>query len=560
MNRDPNVVDAPPLESVFSYVEKKLADYKGSEWYYDNHQIMPWMQYLVLGEGNAGDVNQLQPRGGKYSVFYNEIFPHLIEIRRQIELKPVEEQEYYKKLHAVTFVIQVYHALLVTDLFGSIPYTEAGTARLDGKIDPQYDTQPELFDQFHTQLNEAILQMSGNEKEYFSPGSSDFIYNGNWENWIKLANAIKLRLATRLESQNPEKAKTIINEVILDGRNFESVSDQFVYDIADLWRGTGGADFEWKGVLWAPKPLLKFMKKTVDPRIRIYFEPNGYHETTINAIGGSNLPVIIDTVNDNQVLYITPAGEKMYGYRYIGVPVNRNAPDLNNYGFAYNPNEVGAGAIQLSKWNQRLLMSCSKRYSGGDQAEGTYVDVLFSYAEVCFLMSEFILKNYITGDAEEWYKKGIRASMETYDFIAQKAQLEPVVAGEVYTYMPLNEAEIESYLNSPEIAFDGINNLEKVYIQQYINFYRQPEEGYALGRRTGYPKFNSELLARENVDNPELPWPRRMVTPDPGDLNRSNWRESHEDQGFSGLDESPEILSSQRLWWDKNNPKLGEGE
>src|SRR5690606_18289101 len=362
---------------------------------------------------------------------------------------------------------------------------------------------------------------------YFSPGSSDFIYNGNWENWIKLANAIKLRLATRLESQNPEKAKTIINEVILDGRNFESVSDQFVYDIADLWRGTGGADFEWKGVLWAPKPLLKFMKKTVDPRIRIYFEPNGYHETTINAIGGSNLPVIIDTVNDNQVLYITPAGEKMYGYRYIGVPVNRNAPDLNNYGVAYNPNEVGAGAIQLSKWNQRLLMSCSKRYSGGDQAEGTYVDVLFSYAEVCFLMSEFILKNYITGDAEEWYKKGIRASMETYDFIAQKAQLEPVVAGEVYTYMPLNEAEIESYLNSPEIAFDGINNLEKVYIQQYINFYRQPEEGYALGRRTGYPKFNSELLARENVDNPELPWPRRMVTPDPGDLNRSNWRESH---------------------------------
>src|SRR5690554_2550213 len=95
LNRDPNVVDAPPLEAVFSYVEKRLADHKGSEWYYDNHQIMPWMQYLVLGEGNAGDVNQLQPRSEKYSVFYTDILPHLTEIRRQINEKTVEEQDFF---------------------------------------------------------------------------------------------------------------------------------------------------------------------------------------------------------------------------------------------------------------------------------------------------------------------------------------------------------------------------------------------------------------------------------------------------------------------------------
>jgi hypothetical protein len=61
------------------------------------------------------------------------------------------------------------------------------------------------------------------------------------------------------------------------------------------------------------------------------------------------------------------------------------------------------------------------------------------------------------------------------------------------------------------------------------------------------------------VDNPDLPWPRRMVTPDPGDLNRSNWRASHAKQGFSGLNESPEVLNAERVWWDKNNPNLGRG-
>src|SRR5690606_3650202 len=99
-----------------------------------------------------------------------------------------------------------------------------------------------------------------------------------------------------------------------------------------------------------------------------------------------------------------------------------------------------------------------------------------SYAEVCFLMSEFILKDYTSGNANEWYEKGIRASMATYDMIAQEAQLGPVVAGEFYPYQPISETEIANYLAKPEIQFDGANDLEKVYIQQYLNFYRQPTE------------------------------------------------------------------------------------
>src|SRR5690606_15730532 len=350
---------------------------------------------------------------------------------------------------ALTYVVQVYHGLRVTDLYGSIPYKEAGTARFDGKVDPVYDSQPELFDQFHSELNDAIQRLSANEKTYFNPGTADFIYKGDWEKWIKLANAIKLRMATRLESQNLDKAKTLISEVVNDGRLFESTDDQFVYDIAELWRGTGGAELEWKGVLWAPQPLMNFMKTTIDTRIRIYFEPNGFHQQTIEAFNGSELPPSIDTLNDNQVLYTTPSGEKMYGYRYIGVPVSRNAPDLGNFSYAYNPNAVGGSAVQISKWNQRLLMNCNKRYSGGPQPTGTYVDVLFSYSEVCFLMAEFILKNYASGNAEDWYQRGIRASMSTYDFVAQKAVLEPIVGGQVYTYLPISSEEIENYLQQP---------------------------------------------------------------------------------------------------------------
>ena len=68
-NIDPDIVTNPPVESVFSFAEKRLGDYKGSEWFYDNHQIMEWLQYVVGDDGNANDINTLEPRGGKYSVF-----------------------------------------------------------------------------------------------------------------------------------------------------------------------------------------------------------------------------------------------------------------------------------------------------------------------------------------------------------------------------------------------------------------------------------------------------------------------------------------------------------
>ena len=59
--------------------------------------------------------------------------------------------------------------------------------------------------------------------------------------------------------------------------------------------------------------------------------------------------------------------------------------------------------------------------------------------------------------------------------------------------------------------------------------------------------------------NSEIPFPRRIPTPEPGDLNRVNWEASLQSQGFTALDENPNVLNSQRLWWDINNPAIGSG-
>ncbi|HUH46003.1 MAG TPA: SusD/RagB family nutrient-binding outer membrane lipoprotein [Arenibacter sp.] len=563
INTDPNV-GIPPAETLFTYVQKQMATYKGDgEWYHENHQKMSWAQYLSQGIANSDDINTILP-GSKYGTFYGSIINHLNEMRLQISQLPEVEQKSKQKLVAAADVLQVFFAVTITDQYGDIPYSEAGKGRHEGKLDPVYDKQETLLLQLVNDLDAAIQNLSENLTNEFDFGSSDIVYNGEASKWIKCANAVKLRIATRLLSQNETKAKEIISSVVSDGRLFEGDEDQFTFDLGGTYRGSAGAGFEWKGLMWAAKPIVDFMKGTIDPRLRIFFEPNGYTQESINAFASpSDISPAVDINNDNQVLYTTADGEDILGYRYIGAPTHRQDPNVGvpgYYLFIDDPNTIGTNTMMVSKWNRRLIQESKHTYGGLPPAEGNYVDVVISYAEVCFMMSEFILKGYTTGNAEDWYIKGIRSSIKTYNMIGEKGDLALRVAGKTYPYLPISDTEITNYLASPEIQFNGTDDLEKVYIQEFLNFYRLPSEGWILSMRTGYPKYGSSLLARFPTDNNEIPFPRRAPTPEPGDLNLQNWEKANADQGFtSPRDENPNVLNSQRLWWDKNNPAIGSG-
>ncbi len=559
INKDPKIAE-PPSEFLLHYVMKEIGTYKGEEWYHENHQTMTWAQYLVQGESNAGGVNRFLG-SSRYDALYSKVINHLNEFRRQVGLMSAEDQEVRKKMVAVADVIQAFFTLNVTDQYGSMVYSEAGLGRSEGKVDPVFDTQEQIFNSLLSELDQAIAVLGETQTEEYNFASNDFFYGGDWDKWIMTANAVKLRIATRFENQNLDKMKAIIAEVGTDV--YQSNDDQFVYDISQTqeWRGTGGAGFEWKGTMWSPRPIIGFMKNTVDPRLRIFYELNGYNQATLDDIAdeGETVSPAVDVDGDDKVLYTTADGEEIRGYRYIGVPTHRQDPDVGIFNYVDNPSVIGTNATMVSKYNRRLLQNCEESY-GGSRLDGKYVDVFISYAEVCFMMSEFILKGYTTGNAEEWYEKGVRASIEMYNQLGQDQNLSLIVGNKFYPFLPITETEITNYLATTEVAFDGVNDLEKVYVQAFLNFYRQPEAGWALSKRTGYPKFGSSLLPRTPVDDNELKFPRRIPTPEPGDLNRANWLEANKAQGFNNpQDITPEVLNAQRIWWDKNNPAIGSG-
>lgn len=562
INKNP-AIGVPPAEYLLTFVEKELVTYKGGgEWYHENHQNMAWNQYLVMGYANNSNIN-LVLRGSKYETYYNVVLNHLHEMRYLVSLLPEDQRGAKKKLVAAGDVIQAFFTLRITDEYGDIPYTQANMGRYEGKLDPVYDEQESVLLRLLDELDAAIAVLDENIPDAFNFSGADFIYSGDAGKWIKMANAVKLRIATRLENTDLNKTKDIIAEVVADGRVFESDDDQFTIDIGQDFRGGGGAGFEWKGIMWAPKPLVEFMKWNKDPRIRIFYEPNGYTNASIAAYSDPALiPGAIDIVNDTEILYYAADGEPIRGYRYIGAPTNPDLPnaiDVTYYPYIDDPDRVGPNTMGVSKWHRRLIQSCDYNYNGLPPATGNYVDVQLTYAEVCFLMAEFILKGYTNGNAEEWYEKGVESSLRTYNMIGERGDLIVKVASKVYEYQPVSQDEIDAYLADPTVTFDGTNDLEKVYIQQYINFYRLPDEGWRFSMRTGFPKVGSSLLARLPAATPDWKYPRRIPTPEPGDLNKANWEEANSRQGFSGLDENPVKLNAERMWWDKNNPEIGDG-
>ncbi len=525
INVDRSVVSDIDVKFLFTYSCEALQNYREGEWVWeDAEQWLKAAQLLTMQTYElSGSVNS------RYGAFYANILPNLFEMRRLISTK--ENKDNYKKMVAATYIVQIFQGLKVTDMNGSIPYTEANMGRNDGKYNPVYDSQKTLFDTWVTELSSSIAVLESNLENQELLGNNDVFYHGDWSNWVRLANALKLRIAARYQNQDAGKAKEIFQQVMSNSTGvFRSTLDQMTYNNSEYG---GFSEIDYRQIRYATETVVNFMKSTGDPRLGIYYQKNslvGAFKDSLTKYSVT-LPAFIDK-NDPNV-------------QWQGGPADwEGNPDQSKWYTNLFP--VGSNRYELiSRINRRFF---NPRIDG---ANGKVIDVIVPYAEVCLYIAEFIQKGYATGDtkgtAADWYNKGVRASIETMNNIA-------VVAG---SYSVTNVSPmIDAYLQKPQVMLDGNNNLEKIYIQQLFNFYKMGNEAYALVRRSGYPKLNSTLLSRQTT--PDM-IARRYWLLDPGEVNRANWLSAMTEQGFTPGDRSMEKLSTERVWWDKKSPAFGGG-
>lgn len=177
-------------------------------------------QYTVQNQFTDESIFRLDPRIG-FGNFYNGLKD--IEEAKQAARQQgaaatgLRTEQQARNAVAVAMIHQVWTFQLLTDIYGSIPFTEAlqGVDAPSPSYTPQQNIYPALIDSLDTALG---LLDAGAEGP-----SGDLIYDGNMAKWQKFANSLKMRVGMRMADANSQGAQQAVESAA--GNAFQSTDD-----------------------------------------------------------------------------------------------------------------------------------------------------------------------------------------------------------------------------------------------------------------------------------------------------------------------------------------------
>jgi hypothetical protein len=204
-------------------------------------------------------------------------------------------------LYAAALTLKAYDAQMTTDMWGSIPYTQA--FQLDSAvIYPVYDDQKTVYLKILDELKEAAdIFKSGTG----SLGVGDLLFNGNVGEWQKFCNSLRLRAAIRISTVDPTDATPVIAEVLGDPTSypimtansdnaylwFPGISPNIEYWYQRLGTTTGLYTDQYR----MNRVLIDTLIANMDPRLPIYARLNNNGGFGGYAFGATQLT---DTLNN----------------------------------------------------------------------------------------------------------------------------------------------------------------------------------------------------------------------------------------------------------------------
>lgn len=173
---------------------------------------------------------------------------------------------------------------VTTDLFGSIPFSEAfeGT---QGNLTPVYDEQQAVYDTIFMMLDSAVGNLASTSNVY-EVGDDDVIYNGDMSKWTKAAYSIKARHSLQLSNQLGDEAYRMALTAAEDG--FASNDDDFLIPFEEANPNPFWQFMDQRGDIRMASTLVDMLKDKNDPRLEFYAKENGDGEYVGSDPGSQN--------------------------------------------------------------------------------------------------------------------------------------------------------------------------------------------------------------------------------------------------------------------------------
>lgn len=519
------VLEVDPLTILYQ-VESNYNTYQ-SMWDDSYACKLRWMQYCtgIWGYSTTNFTFFNSRIGQTLYTEYNDIGSYAKHIESLVNEMPAEEAAQYSDLVQVARIILITKGIATTDMHGSLVYSEGWGMRSDQTdlLEPKFQTQEELFPLWNTELK-AAAQALKTATDQKSLQGYDVVFDGDVSQWVKAANAVRLRIALRMWKRNPQAAEAIAKDVLTNSEIPASIDDSFIMYFDKLF--TSGGD--WHSVIdmdRASAPFMSYLKGYNDPRKRIFFQINNL------------TPENIAKYNSEQT---DPKNHIPTDYtRWEGGTVSNDFKSTDKRYLSRSLKD-GTDMRAANKPQTRLWKGMQDEGSGG-----SWFPIL-TYADFCFMASEFTLSGIVNSKtAKEWYEEGVKASLTQWSEIGKYCMIND--------YEAITRQEIDDFMARPGIAWDPAKALEQIYCQAYVEYYKNNNESWALWRRTGYPNGTSIVAFDDVVINNEIqrvPRRTRFSYPAVGSPNYANAVERIEtmakDPEFGRIDDE-----FGRLWWDK---------
>ena len=337
------------------------------------------------------------------------------------------------------------------------------------------------------------------------------------ENFWRLANSLKLRMAMNIVKIEPETAKKWAEEAVASGV-VEKANHQL-----GLSKSTDGASVDHPLATlatedWQDAKLCasfeSLLKSFNHPYLQYMFKKNDG-----------------DIVNKNTGV-ITPANTDVFGIR-AGAKVGKGKlGNINNH-------------VYYSMLDKKVITNCPLFY--------------VKWAEVDFLRAEGAIRGWnMGGSAESFYNRGIENGCAelpgNFNEIYTNAMEEYMNLEQPYAYTnvdPIGDGE-----DWPSVTTIGVKwnesdsrevQLEKIITQKYIALFPLSTIAWTDLRRTGYPKLFPVLNPEDGDGSLKYGDIIRRIPWIPTDVIAA---EMVNTTGIPALGDGATDTQAQRLWWD----------
>lgn len=443
------------------------------------------VQQVITPYGSSlsgGNYNQLNNANSPlvWVNFYRNVIKQLVAVTEQTKEDPLQSNIYNSAR-----IWKAYAFMILTDTYGDIPYFEAGKGYISEVIRPKYDPQEAIYKDILKELEEA----SGALDPAQSAVTTDILYGGDVTKWKKLGYSLMLRAGMRLSKVDPATAKSYVVKAVAGGL-FASNADNSTIRHTAIYNNyiANHLAAREKTNFYLAAPFVNYLKENNDPRLPVF---------AVRYVGAKGGP--------EQIADRASSDPKVQ----IGMPMGYNDVTINTV-LAAN------GVVSLWDFTQINLTTVLKL----DAPE-----FHITYSQVQLLLAEAAVRGWISGDAADYFAKGVRANLEQMALYDAKAAIK--------------EDAIVAYLKAHPLTKG--KELEDINTQYWVATFLDGNESWANFRRSGFPALKKNPYPGSEIKEDFI---RRMPYPDSEIVvNVQNVNDANARQGPNDL--------NTRVWWDK---------